>query len=164
MSIAVASLILLAIVAVVAVPVSARVLGTAARRNDDRPGGDEGLSDEKRPSNEEIEDEAEALKRMGPLFGAVAGVFGVLSGLAGGIFGLGGGLLGAAIPAASVGVMLGLAGYVLGARGLGRAAAIFSVVAIIFAMSVGQGYVPGLQATDRGLPAQEPGTGAGAVD
>ena len=146
-------------------PVSARVLGSAARRNDEQPGEEAaGLSDEKRPNNEEIEEEAEAIKRTGPFFGVLAGVSGVLAGLAGGIFGLGDGLIGSAIPATSAGIFLGIIGYVLGARGLGRSAAIFSVVALIFAMSVGQGYVPGLQATDRGLPSQEPGSGAGAVD
>ena len=165
MSIAIVSLIVLAIFALAAVPISARVLGSAARRNNDRPGEEaKSLSDQKRPSNEEIEDEAEAIKRTAPFFGVVMGVAGVLSGLAGGIFGLGEGLLGSAIPATSMGIFLGIAGYVLGARGLGRSAAIFSVAALIFAMSVGQGYIPGLEPTDRGLPAQEPGAGAGAVE
>ena len=165
MSIAVVSLILMAILSLVAVPILARVAGLATRRNQDRPeGGGETGSAQGRPNDEEIHDEAEAIKRVGPVFGVALGVFGVLAGLAGGLFGLGEGLLGSAIPATSMGIFLGIAGYVLGARGVGRTAAVFSVVALIFAMSVGQGYVPGLEPTDRGLPSQEPGAGAGVVD
>lgn len=165
MSIAIVSLILAAILALVAAPILARVVGVASRRNKDRPeGGGETGGAEGRPGDEEIHDEAEAIKRTGPFFGVALGVFGVLAGLAGGIFGLGEGLLANAIPATSMGIFLGIAGYALGARGLGRTAAIFSVVALIFAMSVGQGYVPGLEPTDRGLPSQEPGAGAGVVD
>jgi hypothetical protein len=163
LSIALVSLLLLVIVAVVAVPVVVRAVGSASRRNEQQPGDEtESKSDEKQPSDQEIHDEAEAIKRTGPFFGMVAGVSGVLAGLAGGIFGMDEGLLGSAVPATSMGIFLGLAGYVLGARQLGRVAAIFSAVALIFALSASQGYVPGLAPTDHGLPQKEPGAAAGA--
>ena len=56
MSIAIASLILLAVVAVIAVPVFGRVVAVATRRNENRPGGggEEG-SAQRQPSGEEID-------------------------------------------------------------------------------------------------------------
>ena len=163
MSITILFLILLAVIAVSALPVVARVVGVATPRDKNRPGGGgENGSAQGQPSDQEIHDEAEAIKRTGPFFGMVAGVSGVLSGLAGGIFGMDEGLLGSAVPATSMGIILGLAGYVLGARQLGRVAAIFSTVALIFALSASQGYVPGLEPTDRGLPPKELGAPAGA--
>ena len=168
MSLAVVSLILMAIIALVAVPVLGRVAGVATRRNDDRPeGGGEGGSAERQPSGEEIHDEAEALKRFGPLVGGGAAVTGILMGLVGAI--LATGIAGDptylnTIPMATLGTFLGIIAYILGAESLGRVAIIFTVVAMIFGVAASQGYVPGLEATDRGLPAQEPGSGAGAVD
>ena len=158
----------MAIIALVAVPVLGRVAGVATRRNDDRPeGGGEGGSAEGRPSGEEIHDEAEALKRFGPLVGGGAAVTGILMGLVGAI--LATGIAGDptylnTIPMATLGTFLGIIAYILGAESLGRVAIIFTVVAMIFGVAASQGYVPGLEATDRGLPAQEPGSGAGAVD
>lgn len=163
LSIAIVSLLLLVIIAVVAVPIVVRAVGSASNRNEKQPGDDtKSMSDDKQPSDEEMHDEAEAIKRTGPFFGMVAGASGVLAGLAGGIFGMNEGLLGSAVPATSMGIFLGLAGYVLGARQIGRVAAIFSAVALIFALSASQGYVPGLEPTDHGLPQQEPGAAAGA--
>ena len=168
MSIAIASLILLAVVAVIAVPVFGRVVGVATRRNDDRPGGGgEGGSAEGQPSGEEIHDEAEALKRFGPFFGGVAAVSGILMGLVGAI--LATGIAGDAsylntIPMASLGAFLGIIAYIMGARRIGKSAIIFAMVALMFGVSASQGYVPGLEPTDRGLPAIEPGAPAGAVD
>ncbi len=168
MSIAIASLILLVVIAVIAVPVFSRVAGVASRRNKDRPGGgDEGGSADGQPTDEEIHDEAQALKRTGPFFGGAAAVTGILMGLVGAIFATG--IAGDAsylntIPMTSLGAFLGIMAYILGARRVGRVAIIFTVVALMFGVSVSQGYIPGLEATDRGLPAREPGTGAGAVD
>ena len=168
MSLALVSLILLAIIALVAVPVIVRVAGVATRRNDDRPeGGGEGGSAEGQPSDKEIHDEAEALKRFGPLVGGGAAVTGILMGLVGAI--LPTGIAGDptylnTIPMVSLGTFLGIIAYILGAESLGRAAIIFTVVAMMFGVAASQGYVPGLEPTDRGLPAQEPGAGAGAVD
>jgi hypothetical protein len=68
------------------------------------------------------------------------------------------------IPMATLGTFLGIIAYILGAERFGRVAIIFTVVAMIFGVAASQGYVPGVEATDRGLPAQEPGSGAGAVD
>ena len=167
MSIAIASLILMAIVALVAVPVFGRVVGVATRRNDDRPdgGGEEG-SAKGQPSGEEIHEEGEALKRLGPFFGAGAAVTGILMGLVGAI--LATGIAGDAsylntIPMASLGAFLGIIAYIMGARRIGRSAIIFAVAAMMFGVAASQGYVPGLEPTDRGLPAIEPGAGSGAT-
>jgi hypothetical protein len=165
LSIAIASLILLAVVAVVAVPVLGRVVGVATRRNDDRPGGGGG-SAEGQPSAEEVHEEGQALKRLGPFFGGVAAVTGILMGLVGAV--LATGIAGDAsylntIPMASLGAFLGIIAYVMGARRIGKSAIIFAMVALMFGVSASQGYVPGLEATDRGLPAIEPGAGAGAT-
>ena len=162
------SLVLMAIVALVAVPVFARVTGEATRRNADRPGGgDEDGSAQGRPGGEEVREEAEALKRTGPLFGGAAAVTGILMGLVGAV--LATGIAGDptylnTIPMASLGAFLGIIAYVLGARRMGRVAIVFTVVAMMFGVSASQGLIPGLEATDRGLPAKEPGSGAGAVD
>lgn len=168
MSLAVVSLILMAIIALVAVPVLGRVAGVATRRNDDRPGGGgEGGSAEGRPSGQEIHDEAEALKRFGPLVGAGAAVTAILMGLVGAI--LATGIAGDptylnTIPLVTLGTFLGIIAYILGAQDFGRVAIIFTVVALMFGVAASQGYVPGLEATDRGLPPKEPGAPAGAVD
>ena len=168
MSLAVVSLILMAIIALVAVPVLGRVAGVATRRNDDRPdGGGEGGSAEGQPSGEEIHDEAEALKRFGPVVGAGAAVTGILMGLVGAI--LATGIAGDAsylntIPLASLGAFLGIIAYIMGAERFGKSAIIFAMVAMMFGVGASQGYVPGLEPTDRGLPAIEPGAPAGAVD
>jgi hypothetical protein len=168
LSLAVVSLILMAIIALVAVPVLGRVAGVATRRNDDRPeGGGEGGSAEGQPSGQEIHEEGEALKRFGPLVGGGAAVTGILMALIGAI--LATGIAGDptylnTIPLASLGTFLGIIAYIMGARDIGRAAIIFTVVAMMFGVAASQGYVPGLEPTDRGLPAQEPGAGAGAVD
>jgi hypothetical protein len=158
----------MAIIALVAVPVLGRVAGVATRRNDDRPGGGgEGGSAEGRPSGQEIHDEAEALKRFGPLVGAGAAVTAILMGLVGAI--LATGIAGDptylnTIPLVSLGTFLGIIAYILGAQDFGRVAIIFTVVALMFGVAASQGYVPGLEATDRGLPPKEPGAPAGAVD
>ncbi len=168
MSLALVSLILVAIVALVAVPIIARVAGMATRRNKDRPeGGDESGSAQGQPSDKEIHDEAEALKRFGPLVGGGAAVTAILMGLVGAI--LATGIAGDptylnTIPMATLGTFLGIIAYIMGAERFGRVAIIFTVVAMMFGVAASQGYVPGLEATDRGLPAQEPGSGAGAVD
>ena len=168
MSLALVSLILLAIIALVAVPVIVRVAGVATRRNDDRPeGGGEGGSAEGQPSDKEIHDEAEALKRFGPLVGGGAAVTGILMGLVGAI--LATGIAGDptylnTIPMVSLGTFLGIIAYILGAERFGRVAIIFTVVAMMFGVAASQGYVPGLEPTDRGLPPVEPGAPAGAVD
>jgi len=168
LSLAVASLIVMAIVALVAVPVFGRVVGVATRRNDDRPGGGgEGGSAEGQPSGEEVHEEGEALKRFGPLVGGGAAVTAILMGLVGAI--LATGIAGNAsylntIPMTTLGTFLGIIAYIMGAQRWARVAIVFTIVALMFGVAASQGYVPGLQATDHSLPQQEPGAGAGAVD
>ena len=168
LSIAIASLILLAVGAVIAVPVFGRVVGVATRRNENRPGGgDESGSAQGQPGDEEISEGAEALKRTGPFFGGTAAVLGILMGLLGAI--LATGVAGDAgysntIPMASLGTFLGIIAYILGAQKIGRAAIIFTMVALMFGVSASQGYVPGVEPTDHTLPTKEPGAEAGAVD
>jgi hypothetical protein len=58
------------------------------------------------------------------------------------------------VPATTLAAFLGLIGYFLGARRVGRAAMIFAVVALLFGLSASQGYVPGIEATDHGMPAK----------
>ena len=143
MSIAIASLILLAVVAVIAVPVFGRVVGVATRRNENRPGGggEEG-SAQRQPSGEEIHDEAEALKRFGPIVGGGAAVTGILMGLVGAI--LATGIAGDAsylntIPLASLGAFLGIIAYIMGAEGFEKSAIIFAMVAMMFGVGASQG-------------------------
>jgi hypothetical protein len=94
-------------------------------------------------------------------------VTGILMGLVGAI--LATGIAGDAsylntIPLASLGAFLGIIAYIMGAERFGKSAIIFAMVAMMFGVGASQGYVPGLEPTDRGLPAIEPGAGAGAVD
>jgi hypothetical protein len=58
------------------------------------------------------------------------------------------------VPATTLAAFLGLIGYFLGARRVGRAATIFAVVALLFGLFASQGYVPGIEATDHGMPAK----------
>ena len=61
-----------------------------------------------------------------------------------------------AVPLAFLGTVLGVAAYMFGARRMGASAAVFSVVALIFLAGVSQGVLPGVERTDRNLPANEP--------
>jgi len=167
LSIAIASLIVLAMIALVAVPVFGRVAGVAVRRNENRPGGgDESGSAQGQPSDEEIREGAEALKRLGPVFGGGAAVTGILMGLLGAV--LATGVAGDAgysntIPMTSLGTFLGIIAYILGAQKIGRAAIIFTMVALMFGVMASQGLVPGVEPTDHTLPKKEPGAEAGAT-
>ena len=66
------------------------------------------------------------------------------------------GFLPGAVPAASAGVLMGMVGYFLGARGLGRAAAVVSAVALVLGVAASQGLVPGVERSDHLLPEKEP--------
>lgn len=160
MSIAIASLILLVVFVVIAVPVSVRALGIASRRNENRPeGGGETGSAQGQPSDKEIHDEAQAIRRLGPFLGALVALSGVPLSLIGAI--LATGVVGAAsftdtVPSTTLGAFQGLIGYFLGARSIGKATMIFAMVALMFGLLASQGYVPGLEATDHGLPANKP--------
>jgi len=104
-----------------------------------------------------MREEAEALKRTGPIFGVMSAAAGVPLALAGAF--LATGIVGDAsftdtVPATTLGAFLGLIGYVFGARRVGRAVVVFAVVALLFGLLASQGYVPGLEATDHGMPAK----------
>ncbi len=83
------------------------------------------------------------------LFGLAAAALGILLALAVVLIAVTqqGSVLGATTTAL-VGIILGIVGYSLGTRRLGTAAAVLSIVALIFGMAVGQGLVPGLERTD----------------
>jgi hypothetical protein len=58
------------------------------------------------------------------------------------------------VPATTLGAFLGLIGYFLGARKVGRSVVIFAIVALLFGLFASQGYIPGIEATDHGMPAK----------
>lgn len=68
--------------------------------------------------------------------------------VAGGSFGV--------VSAAAIGIALGVLGYFLGARRLATATIIVSVVTLFLGIAATQGVIPGLEPSDRGLPATEP--------
>lgn len=79
----------------------------------------------------------------GTLF-AIGGFFGALSGG------------GASISAGAVGVALGILGYFLGSNRFGTITVVLSIAVLFFGLAAGQGYIPGVEASDRGLPPVEP--------
>lgn len=156
MGLAVVSLVVLAILGALTGLILSRVFGSAGARNEKRPGGKSGDS-RGQPSDEEMREEAEALKRTGPILGVMSAAAGVPLALAGAF--LATGIVGDAsftdtVPATTLGAFLGLIGYVFGARRVGRAVVVFAVVALLFGLLASQGYVPGLEATDHGMPAK----------
>jgi hypothetical protein len=60
------------------------------------------------------------------------------------------------VSAAAVGVGLGILGYYLGAGRLGTATIIVAIVTLFLGIAASQGVIPGLEPTDRNLPAVEP--------
>lgn len=88
-------------------------------------------------------------KQARSFFGLAAAALGVLLALAVVVIALTqqGSVLGA-MSTALLGIILGIVGYSLGARRLGTAAAVLSIIAVLFGMAVGQGLVPGLERTD----------------
>lgn len=161
MSLAVVSLIVLAVFGALAGLVLARVFGTAAARNENTPGdgGESSESEQEPPSDEDIRRQKEEVKQIGPLFGAATAVLGILLGLAGAVIAtraVGDTAFSSTIPMISVAAVLGIVGYYLGARKLGRVAVILAAITLIFGIAASQGVVPGLGPTDQNLPAQEP--------
>jgi hypothetical protein len=88
-------------------------------------------------------------KQARSLFGLTAAALGILLALAVVLIAVTqqGSVLGATTTAL-VGIILGIVGYSLGAHSLGIAAAVLSIVALIFGMAVSQGLVPGLERRD----------------
>lgn len=63
---------------------------------------------------------------------------------------------GSDVSAGALGIALGVLGYALGARRLGVATVALCALALFLGIGASQGLIPGLEPTDRGLPAQEP--------
>ncbi len=85
--------------------------------------------------------------RVSCLVGLLLGIGGIAAVLFGG---------GANISPGAVGAALGILGYFLGSRRLGTATVLICVAALFFGLAASQGLIPGVDATDRGLPANEP--------
>lgn len=98
-------------------------------------------------TNSEREDQAKLLA------GRISCVIGVLFAVYGVVIVLGGGA--ASVTSGVIGAGLGILGYFLGSRSLGTATIIFSVVVLFFGLAASQGLIPGLDASDRGLPSTE---------
>lgn len=60
------------------------------------------------------------------------------------------------VSAAGVGVALGVLGYFLGAGRLATATIVVSVLTLFVGLAATQGVIPGLDRSDRSLPAVEP--------
>ena len=85
--------------------------------------------------------------RIACILGLLCGAFGIVAALFGG---------GASISPGAVGAALGILGYFLGSRRLGTVTVLLCVAALFFGLAASQGLIPGIDASDRGLPATEP--------
>lgn len=94
---------------------------------------------------------ANQARLLGGRICAGLGILFALSGIIGPIF-----ASGASVSVGTMGVILGILAYFLGARRIGTIAVILSVAALFFGLAASQGLIPGLEASDRGLPAIEP--------
>ncbi|CAA9466012.1 MAG: hypothetical protein AVDCRST_MAG02-3661 [uncultured Rubrobacteraceae bacterium] len=88
------------------------------------------------------------------LGGRISCVLGILLGVGGIVAALFGGTANVSIGA--VGAALGILGYFLGSRRLGTVTVLLCVAALFFGLAASQGLIPGIDASDRGLPAIEP--------
>ena len=88
------------------------------------------------------------------LAGRISCVLGILLGISGIVAALFGGTANVSIGA--VGAALGILGYFLGSRRLGTVTVLLCVAALFFGLAASQGLIPGIDASDRGLPAIEP--------
>lgn len=87
------------------------------------------------------------------LAGRISCIIGLLLGLGGIVAAFFGG--GAGITPGAVGAALGVLGYFLGTRRLATATVLLCVAALFFGLAASQGLVPGVEASDRTLPANE---------
>lgn len=85
--------------------------------------------------------------RISCLLGLLLGVGGIVAALFGGT---------ANVSVGAVGAALGILGYFLGSRRLGTVTVLLCVAALFFGLAASQGLIPGIEASDRGLPAVEP--------
>ena len=81
------------------------------------------------------------------ILGLLCGVFGIAASFLGG---------GVSISPGAVGAALGILGYFLGSRRLGTTTVLICVAALFFGLAASQGFIPGIEASDRSLPANEP--------
>jgi membrane associated rhomboid family serine protease len=88
------------------------------------------------------------------LAGRASCILGLLLGIGGIVAALFGGTANVSIGA--VGAALGILGYFLGSRRLGTVTVLLCVAALFFGLAASQGLIPGIDASDRGLPAIEP--------
>ncbi len=88
------------------------------------------------------------------LAGRVSCILGLLLGVGGIVAALFGGTANVSIGA--VGAALGILGYFLDSRRLGTVTVLLCVAALFFGLAASQGLIPGIDASDRGLPAIEP--------
>lgn len=85
--------------------------------------------------------------RISCLLGLLLGIGGIVAALFGGT---------ANVSVGAVGAALGILGYFLGSRRLGTVTVLLCVAALFFGLAASQGLIPGIEASDRGLPAVEP--------
>ncbi len=90
------------------------------------------------------------------LAGRASCILGLLLGAGGIVAALFGGTTNVSVGA--VGAALGILGYFLGSRRLGTVTVLLCVAALFFGLAASQGLIPGIDASDRGLPAIEPAT------
>ena len=88
------------------------------------------------------------------LVGRISCVIGLLFGVGGIVAALFGGT--ANVSVGAVGAALGILGYFLGSRRLGTITVLICVAALFFGLAASQGLIPGIDASDRTLPASEP--------
>lgn len=79
---------------------------------------------------------------------------GILLAIGGMLATLGGGT--SSISGGAVGVGLGILGYFLGSNRFGTITVVVSIAALFFGLAASQGYIPFIEASDRGLPDVEP--------
>lgn len=91
------------------------------------------------------------------LAGRISCIIGILFAVYGVVIVFGGG--GASVTSGVLGAVLGILGYFLGSRRLGTATIILSVAVLFFGLAASQGLIPGIDSSDRGLPAVEPRAG-----
>ncbi len=88
------------------------------------------------------------------LAGRISCVVGLLFGIGGILAAFLGGTTNVSVGA--VGAALGILGYFLGSRRLGTVTVLLCVAALFFGLAASQGLIPGIDASDRDLPANEP--------
>jgi len=99
----------------------------------------------------------EGAKQVKLLAGRICAIVGILFAI-GGLVGpiLAGG---SSVSAGVVGMILGILAYFLGARRIGTITVVLSVASLFFGLAASQDLIPGIEGSDRGLPAIEPNAG-----